>query len=187
VRVRDHIALSTAGAAVLSPWARRRALGLWAGSVLVDVDHYVWFCVRQRRLNPVAAVHFFNGADPPQRSATRALHSPLALLASLLLAARRRGLLPIAVGMGLHLALDARHATRMDRARAAALRRDNFVCQRCGTRGAHVGTHLQRERWLLPSYRTQNLVSLCAHCHEAAHARPRDNEAARARRRAAWR
>ena len=169
MRVRDHIALSTAGAALLSGRLGRSVLSFWAGAVLIDVDHYVWFCLRQRRLNPVAAVRYFKGAHAPQHSATRGLHSPLALLAGLLLGARRPQLLPIAVGMGLHIALDRFHEARMDQARADALRRDDLTCQGCGTRGPQVGTHLERQPWLLPSYDPQNLVALCPACHRTAH------------------
>jgi hypothetical protein len=171
MRVRDHVALSTAGAALACPWLGRRALDLWAASVLVDADHYLWFCLRRRRWSPRAAIRFFNQAHAPQHSATRLLHSPAALLAALVLGVRRRELLPVALGIALHVALDLRHEARMDEARAAALERDGFSCQACGTRAPHVGTHVRRQPWLLPSYRTQNLVSLCDPCHETAHAR----------------
>ena len=170
MRVRDHIAVSTLGAALLSPWAGRSVLGLWAGGVLIDVDHYLWFCACHRRLNPVLAVRFFNEASPPQHSATRSLHSPVAVMALLALALRRPRVLPVAAGMTLHVLLDVRHEARMDEARAAALQRDGFACQACGTRVPNVGTHLWRQPWLTPSYATQNLVSLCATCHEIAHA-----------------
>jgi hypothetical protein len=170
MRVRDHIAVSTIGAALVFPWSGRVALNLWAGSVLVDMDHYLWFCLRRRDWNPAAAVRFFNGALPPQHSATRVLHTPAAALALLLLGLHRRWLLSVALGVGLHIALDAQHDARMAEARLAALARDDYTCQVCGTR-ARVGTHLQRQPWLLPSYRSRHLISLCAPCHESAHAR----------------
>ena len=169
MRVRDHIVLSTAGAALLSRRLGRGVVSVWAGAVLIDVDHYVWFCLRERRLNPVSAVRYFNGADTPQHAATRGLHSPLALLAVLVLGARRPQLLAVAMGMGVHIALDRFHEARMDQARAAALRRDDLTCQGCGTRGPRVETHLERQPWLLPSYGPQNLVSLCPACHHTAH------------------
>jgi len=169
VRVRDHVLISTTGAALTAPLLGRGALGLLAGGVLIDTDHYVWFCVRHRCLNPVAAVRFFNQADPPQHSATRALHSPVVLLALLLL--RRRRLLPLVLGMGLHVALDLYHRARMDQARSAALARDGHSCQRCGTAMPPIGVHTARQPWLLPSYGVQNLVSLCGRCHEASHSR----------------
>jgi hypothetical protein len=171
MRVRDHIALSTAGSALLSRRLGRGGVSVWAGAVLIDVDHYVWFCLRERRLNLVSAVRYFNGAHTPRHAGTRGLHSPLALLAVLLLGARRPQLLAVALGMGLHVALDRFHETRMNQARAAALERDDHTCQMCGVRGAQVGTHLERQPWLLPSYSSRNLISLCPPCHRAVHER----------------
>ena len=171
MRVRDHVLISTAGAALAAPFIGRGALSLWAGGVLIDADHYAWFCLRQRRLSFPAAVRFFNEADPPQHSATRALHAPAALLFVFLLALRQRRVLPVAVGMGLHVALDTLHLARMDWARSAALVRDGYSCQVCGTATPAVGAHVWRQPRLLPSYRAQNLISLCTLCHEAAHAR----------------
>ncbi|MGH3191853.1 MAG: hypothetical protein ACRDOU_14465 [Streptosporangiaceae bacterium] len=172
MRVRDHIVLSAAGAALLRPWAGRDALGLVAGGVLIDADHYAWFCLRHRRLNPVAAVRFFNEAHPPQHPGTRALHSPAALLAVLAAGFGWPWLLPVAMGMGLHVALDAQHKARMHRARAAALERDGFCCQACGA--PTMDAHVRRQPLLLPSYATQNLTSLCRGCHQDAHARGRE-------------
>jgi len=171
MRVRDHILISTAGAALAVPFIGRGAVSLWAGGVLIDADHYVWFCLQQRRLSLPAAVHFFNEAGPPQHSATRALHAPAALLFVFLLALRQRRLLPVAVGMSLHVALDTHHLARMARARSAALARDGYSCQVCGTATPPIGAHVLRQPRLLPSYRAQNLISLCTRCHEAMHRR----------------
>jgi hypothetical protein len=169
MRVRDHLVLSTATAAMLRPVVGRRVLGLWAGSVLIDADHYLWFCLRQDRLSPAAAIRYFNGANVPRQPAMRMLHTPFALLAVLLIAAWQRALLPVAVGMGAHVALDAHYEARMDQARAAALARDKFACQSCGAAGPYLGTHIQRQPWVLPSYDAQNLISLCNRCHELEH------------------
>ena len=171
MRVRDHILISTAGAVLAAPFIGHGALSLWAGSVFIDADHYVWFCLRQRRLSVPAAVRFFNQADPPDHPATRALHAPAVLPFVLLLGLRQRRLLPVAVGMVLHVALDTHHLARMDRARSAALVRDGYSCQACGTTTPPVGAHVWRLPRLLPSYRAHNLISLCGSCHEAAHAR----------------
>jgi hypothetical protein len=171
VRVRDHVLISAAGALLAAPFVGRDALSFWAGGVLIDADHYVWFCLRQRRLSPAAAVDFFNEADPPQHPGTRALHSPAAVLGLLLLGLRQRRLLPVALGMALHVALDTHHVAQMDRARTAALARDECSCQECGTAVPPVAAHVWRQPSLLPSYRTQNLISLCGPCHDAAHAR----------------
>jgi hypothetical protein len=170
VRVRDHIALSTAGATLLVPWARRDGLAFWAGGVLIDADHYLWFCVRERSLSPRAAVAFFNRPGAPQHRATHLLHSRPALLSVLLLGLRRHRLLPLALGMSVHVAADAAHEARMSEAREQALKRDRFACQTCGATGSAVGTHVMRQPLLMPSYETQNVISLCDPCHELAHA-----------------
>jgi hypothetical protein len=54
MRVRDHVLISAAGAALAAPFIGHRALALWAGGVLIDTDHYAWFCVRQRRVSTPA-------------------------------------------------------------------------------------------------------------------------------------
>jgi hypothetical protein len=140
--------------------------------VFLDIDHYLWFCSRQRQLSPRAASRFFNEAHPPRTPATRALHHPMTVVAAAALAARRRALRPLALGMSLHIGLDRHHEARMNGARAKALARDRFSCQACGTQTSSVDTHLHRQPWLLPSYGARNLVSLCGPCHEVAHARP---------------
>ena len=91
MRVRDHAAVATTAAVLLRPWAGRRVLGFWAGSVLIDADHYLWYCLRERRLDPVAATRYFNDAHPQQHWATRILHTPPALAAVTVLALRNGG------------------------------------------------------------------------------------------------
>jgi hypothetical protein len=169
MRVRDHIVLSTVGAAALRRLSSRYAVGFWAGGVLVDADHYLWYCLRERRLDPRVAVRRFNAAHAPRQAATRTLHSPAAVLALLLASSRRPGLRPMVAGVSLHVGLDRFHEARMERSRAAALRRDGFSCQACGTQGPNVETHIRKQPSLLPSYRAHNLISLCGPCHEAAH------------------
>jgi hypothetical protein len=137
--------------------------------VVVDVDHYAWFCLRERQWSPQAAMRFFNEPHPPQDPATRVLHSPLVPLALLLLGLRRPALLTVAAGIAIHIALDAHHEARMDAARAVALERDAFACRACGARTADIGTHLWSQPWVMPSYAPRHLVALCDACHEAAH------------------
>jgi hypothetical protein len=169
MRVRDHILLTSAGAALAAPRLGRAAVDLWAGGALLDVDHYLWFLVHRRDTSLRAAVHFFDGAHPPQSSASRVLHHPVLVVSVLALAARRRQLRPLAAGISFHIGLDAQHDARMNRARAAALERDRFSCQTCGARTPQLDTHLFRQPWVLPSYRSSNLISLCGPCHEMAH------------------
>jgi hypothetical protein len=170
VRVRDHVLLSAAVAALAAPFTGSvGAAGLLAGGVLIDADHHAWYCVTRRSVNPVAAVRFFNEADPPQHAATRVLHNPALLAGMALLGLRFRPLLPVAAGMALHTALDRQHEARMRRARAAALARDGYSCRVCGPGIPAAGAHLFRQPTLLPAYRAQDLISLCGPCHEAAH------------------
>jgi hypothetical protein len=179
MRVRDHVAVATAGAALLYPLFGRRVLGAWAGSILIDCDHYVWYAVRHRSLNPIGAVRFFNDGEAPHHPATKVLHSPIALSIAMLIGSRRRALLPVAAGMAMHVAMDTYHEIRMNRARTAALERDAFTCQACGSRGPGLTAHLHRQPRLLPSYRIENLTTLCPACHDTAHGRGAQNGAER--------
>lgn len=170
MRVRDHVLLSTLTATALRPLLGPSTLRFWAGAVLVDIDHYAWFCVRARTFRPTAAVRYFNRAQPARHASTRTLHTPCALLGAAILGLRRPRFLPVAAGMAMHVGLDSRHEARMQRARARALERDRFSCRACGARSPDIGTHVWRQPWLLPSYCVGNLVSLCDDCHELAHA-----------------
>jgi len=169
MRVRDHIALSTAGAGILLPVLGRAALLPWAASILIDVDHLVWFCVHERRVNPIAARRYFDGAQPAQHAGTRLLHSPWALALLTALGSRWYGVRLLAIGMIFHVTLDTYHELRTDWARRVALRRDGETCQRCGAHGPEIFAHRWRQPWLLPSYCAECFVSLCLACHEDAH------------------
>ena len=170
MRVRDHIAISSAVALLSSRWLGRNAILLWSGAVLIDSDHYLAFCLQEGRVSPAAAVRFYNRAASAQPRAARAFHTPFAVLAVFGLGGRSRSLTALGLGMGLHVMLDAVHETRMRYTRAAALELYQQTCQTCGWRAPQVGTHLSQQPWLLPSYRPQNVVSLCDPCHELAHA-----------------
>ena len=179
MRVRDHIALSTAAAALLFPFFGKRVVPAWAASILIDADHYLWFVANERRVDPVAAVEFFNEAQPPPATNVRWFHSPVALSIVAALATRRRSLLPVAIGMAAHAAVDVYHDARMNRVKERALRRDGYRCQECGAQDETVTAHTKSQPLLLPSYDGSNFVALCGPCHRAAHQKP---QAARPRR-----
>ncbi len=169
MRVSDHTLISTGAAAALYPRLRRWVLVPWAASLLIDVDHYLWFCLHQRSVSPRKAVRFFNQAQPPKHSGTRLLHHPLTLLLLLMVSVRWRWAALLLLGMAFHVGLDVYHGARMDEARRVALRRDAATCQRCGARGPDVVAHLWRQPRLLAAYGVEHLISLCAQCHELAH------------------
>lgn len=169
MRVRDHLFLSTSGAVLLAPWLKRRVLLPWSASVFIDADHYLWFCAHERSVNLLRAVRFFNQAQPPQHAGTRLLHHPALLLLLALLGTRWRWMWLLVLGMGFHASLDAYHAVRLSDARRHTLQRDRETCQACGAQGADIVAHVWRQPRLLPSYRSDDMVSLCAQCHEAAH------------------
>ncbi len=169
MRVRDHLLLSTLAAAALYPLLGRKTLAPWAASVLIDVDHYAWFCIERHTLSLPAAVRFFNQAQPPQHASTRRLHNPDALLALAVASIWWRPLrLPLS-GLLFHIALDALHGARLDAVRRLALERDQHTCQSCGEHDATVVAHVWRQPPLLPSYHPDTLMSLCGLCHEVAH------------------
>lgn len=171
MRVRDHILLSSVASVLAWPWLHQAVAIPWASSILLDIDHYLFFCWHRRQLSPRGAIRFFNQAQPPRHCATRLLHSPFSLLP--LLAGRRRHLATLlAFGVVFHLALDTYHELKTQRARRAALARDRFICQRCGARDPSVVAHLREQPTLLPSYHLIHYTSLCAACHEAAHVLP---------------
>jgi hypothetical protein len=170
VRISDHAIISTGAAALLFPLLRRKTLVPWAASILIDVDHYLWFCAHERSANPLRAMRFFNQAQPPQHSATRLLHHPGVLLVMLALSSRWRWLRLVLLGMVFHAGVDVYHGIRMEEARRNALLRDHETCQRCGAQGGGIVAHLNRQPLVLPSYRAEHLISVCGACHELAHA-----------------
>lgn len=169
MRVRDHVALSSTAAALLYPRFGRSVLLPWAASIFIDVDHYLWFVIRHRRVNPVAAVRFFNDSKAPTHSATRPFHHPAVLLPLMVLAWRRRAIALPTMGLAFHVCLDTYHRLHLADAQVTALKRDKFACQVCGARNTDVVVHVWRQPRLLPSYRVEHFVTLCGACHTAAH------------------
>lgn len=173
MRVRDHVALSTAGAAVLVPLLGWQVVPAWAASILIDIDHYLWFVARRRQLSPLAAIRLFNQPEAPGHWATRSLHHPAALLAVGMGATRHRRLRPLALGIGFHLALDTYHRRRLRVGSEDTLRRAGHTCERCGHQGVDVKAHEQQPRLPLSSHPAGEFIALCPTCHRAAHQRRR--------------
>jgi hypothetical protein len=105
-----HAAFGAAAALALAPWLRRRSVGLWAGSVLIDADHYVWYAVHRHDLSLRRAYHYFRqvrSGEQRLQGDARPLHGPLNVAWMALLAWRWPAFRPIFLGVLLHSLLDA--------------------------------------------------------------------------------
>jgi hypothetical protein len=171
VRVRDHIAFASGAAALLYPRFGASVTVPWAASILIDVDHYLWFLARHRRLNPVLALRLYNGPHAPHHRSTRVFHHPTVTLLLFLLGRRHRAAVLPLWGIVFHVSLDVYHRARIARVKAAVLSRDDRTCQVCGAHGRAVVAHIWRQPRLHPSYRVGDFVTVCGPCHEAAHTR----------------
>jgi hypothetical protein len=171
VRVQDHLVLSSIAAAALYPVLGRKVVVPWAASLLIDVDHYAWYTLSRRTLNPIEAVRYFNQAQPEQHAGTRRLHSPDVLGALWLGGQLWKPLRLVFYGFLFHMSVDYAHSKWSAKARRLTLERDQGVCRRCGAADDTVVAHIWRQPKVLPSYRIEHLVSLCGPCHELAHAR----------------
>ena len=54
-----HAAYGAAAALLATPWLRGGSLAMWAGSVFIDVDHFLWYVQRRRDLSLRRAYRFF--------------------------------------------------------------------------------------------------------------------------------
>lgn len=169
LRVIEHLLIASAGAALAAPWAGDAVVPALAASVLIDTDHYLWFVLSGKGGNLGSAVRYFNGPDVPESGSTRALHHPCVMLALGTCSVWRQQLRPIVIGMALHVLLDKHQRRRLRQARLAALRRDEFMCQRCRVRGVEMTAHQWRTTPLLTFPRSSQMITLCARCHWAVH------------------
>lgn len=112
-----HAAYGAAAALLLAPWLRRRSLGLLAGSVLIDVDHYAWFVLHRHDVRLRSAYRYFlmvRRGEQKLRGDARPLHGPINVAWMALLAWRWPAVRPIFLGVVLHSVLDAFAEGRLD-------------------------------------------------------------------------
>ncbi len=174
MRVQEHVMLSTGAALVALPFLKKDVWIPLAASVLIDVDHYLWYAVTYGTLNFKEAVHYFGQADPPQLPEARLLHSPLLLGFLLFLAARLRSRLLMLVLLGLlfHISLDAIHVIQIGRLKRELGAQAHRACPACGANFEPLQLHtVHFARNLLDRYNPQHFVVLCPDCHEQAHAK----------------
>ncbi|MCX8035638.1 MAG: metal-dependent hydrolase [Candidatus Sumerlaeia bacterium] len=100
-----HVKISAVVSLALAPWAGWKALLVFAGGILPDLDRYLWYAVRFRTLKLDEAVARFQGRERIQGGA-RLLHSleALAILSAAGYACRPMAWLTL--GVALHVVLD---------------------------------------------------------------------------------
>ncbi len=173
MRVQEHVKISTVAAVIALPWLKKDVWIPLAASVLIDVDHYLWYAVTRRTLSLRAAVRYFGQADPPQLPQARLLHHPIVLSLLLVLALRTRSriLWLMLAGLLFHVSLDAIHVTQMNRLKWSLSEQAHSVCSECGQHVATLQLHtVHFARNILDRYNPQHFVVLCPACHEKAHA-----------------
>ncbi len=163
--------IGTVAALAAAPWLGGRAVPLWLGASLADADLYGYYVLRHRRLDPRAAVRYYNTLTGRRERARKVLHHPLVPLLALAAGRRAPALAAFGAGVGLHLLLDAAGDWPYQRRRRALERRSAGRCDECGQpqasialmephyRGTRAGGRRALAAWLL----------LCRPCSEARH------------------
>lgn len=172
MRVREHLTLSTAAAVATAPWLKKDTWIPFAASILIDVDHYLWYAVSHRTLSLRNALAFFNQADPPQTASMKFMHQPLFLGLLLFLGVRLRSrlLLLILAGLLFHVSLDVVHITQMSRLKQTLSEQAKSVCPECNRFVDELQLHTSYfSNNLLDRYNPKHFIVLCPECHERSH------------------
>jgi len=146
MRERVHIAAGMAAALALAPWLRGRAAAFWLGASLTDADLYAYYVLRHRRLDPRAAVRYYNTLTGRREHARKVLHHPLAPLLALAAGRRAPAVAAFGAGVSLHLLLDAAGDVRYRRLRHALERRSGGHCEHCGRPQLSI-TSMEPHHW----------------------------------------
>lgn len=172
MRIQEHVKISAVAAAITFPWLKKDIWIPLAASILIDVDHYLWYAITHRTLSLRAAVSFFGQADPPQTASMKVFHHPLFLGTLLFLAVRFRSRLLglILSGLLFHLGLDVIHILQMSHLKKTLSEQADYHCPECGRPDDALQLHtVYFAKNLLDRYNPRHFVVLCAECHELAH------------------
>jgi hypothetical protein len=172
LRVQDHLKLSTAAALIALPWLKQDAWIPVASSVLIDVDHYLWYAAAHRTLSMRAALRYFHQANPTPQPWARSFHHPLFLALIMVIAARTRSkwLWLILYGLLFHVSLDVIHGSQMNRLKRTLREQACGTCSACGQPSEALELHTRTfARNIFDRYNAAHFVMLCPDCHVKAH------------------
>ncbi|HTK05893.1 MAG TPA: hypothetical protein VL485_01885 [Ktedonobacteraceae bacterium] len=172
MQTNEHVKLSAAATALALPWLKKDAWIPFTASILIDVDHYLWYAISHRTLSLKDALRFFNQADPPQTQMMKFLHQPLTLGLLLFLAVRLRSrvLALILAGFLFHVSLDVVHITQMSNLKQTLGDQVNHACPECGKVEKPLQLHtVHYASNLLDRYNPEHFIVLCGTCHEKSH------------------
>jgi predicted nucleic-acid-binding Zn-ribbon protein len=172
MQTKEHVKLSAAAAALALPWIKKDIWIPFSASILIDVDHYIWYAVTHRSLSLKEALRFFNQADPPQTQAMKFLHQPLTLGLLLFLAIRLRSrtLALILAGFLFHVSLDVIHVTQMSNLKRTLGDNVQHICPECGKEERPLQLHTKHYASnILDKYNPEYFVVLCGDCHAKLH------------------
>lgn len=171
MRVRDHVKASSAMALALSPFIGKKAGLAWLSSIFIDVDHYIWWAARNRRIDPLAAVDDFTGYSGCMRCMTekaRPLHGVVPFTIFSVLAWRSRAFRPVLGGLLFHRALDAYSDYQWDRKFGLTMLRDGYTCQVCGAYESPLDVHSFHGP-AVDEDSIDHMITVCPTCHAAMH------------------
>lgn len=104
MKMSGHVVLSTLCGIGLYPFLGKEIIVPWAISIFLDIDHYLWYFMRFRKLNIQQAIKFFE--NRLERSTLCIFHLIEVWLLFGILSFFSRVLLLIFIGMTFHLVLD---------------------------------------------------------------------------------
>ncbi len=177
-----HIAFSTTVAFTWHLRRRRFPLLWWLASLLVDIDHYVWYGLTTGRWHIKSAWYGSRTEEFRLRHPRMPFHRWTLVGFLLLIGKWQPKVSAAAWGVGFHLLLDEvgrmhpRIAYRYRQWRYHRLWRKIVAqrghrCEHCGTSEGILELHHRVPESLGGRFTPDNLVLLCPACHDRAHAR----------------
>ena len=141
MRFRSHLVVSALAGIIAYPRSPRRAALIALSGVIIDIDHFVLYASRSGDADPLSAMRYDKwrkvrprtGDTRPRYGPLRSIahHAPLTLPLTWGLTRLFPALMPLTLGITIHLAMDTPLAMLLD---GRIWLRSGGVCERCGTR-----------------------------------------------------